>query len=125
MRRIARDRAALFPVNVWPAMVDALTAVAAVFVLVVVLAVAVQRGIIQKLRAREAEVASLKTDKAKIEQQLAAVSGLEPRGGSLIIEEGRVILQGELLFDSGSDAIHGAGRAALGELAARPHPARA
>lgn len=120
MRRPAlawqRDRN-LFPVNVWPPLVDALTLVAAVFVLTVVVALGVQRGIIAKLRAREAEVAHLKVDKARVEEQLVAATVTGGQPSSLILEEGRVILQGELLFDTGSDAIQPKGRAALTELA--------
>jgi chemotaxis protein MotB len=112
---IARRRAAraLFPVNVWPPMVDALTLVLATFVLLVVVAAIAQRGLLQRVRERDAELARLRDEKARIERRLRALAP----GSRLEIDEGRVILQGEVLFDSGSDALRPDGLAFLARLA--------
>jgi chemotaxis protein MotB len=108
-----RARRGLFPFSVWPPMVDALTLVLAAFVLVTLVALLTQRAALEELRARERELVKLRDDKARIERRLAALGSL----GSLEIEEGKVILQGEVLFDSGSDALLPAGRAFLERLA--------
>ncbi len=94
-------RPSLFPVNVWPPFVDALTLVLAGFVVVILVALLAQRGLLGRLRERDQELGRLREDKARIERRLRA---LAPRG-SIDIEEGKVILQGEVLFESGSDRV--------------------
>jgi flagellar motor protein MotB len=103
----------LFPVNVWPPLVDALTLALAAFVLLMVMAAAAQSGLVARLRAGERELAKVQKDKARIERRLRA---LAPSGG-IEIEEGKVILQGEVLFASGSDELSPDGRATLGQMA--------
>ena len=108
-----RRRPQLFPVNVWPPMVDALTLALAAFVVLMVLAAAAQRGLLQRLRDREGELARLRDDKERIERRLRAIAP----AGSIEVEEGKVILQGEVLFDSGSDELTAPGRAAIARMA--------
>ncbi len=108
-----RGRRALFPVNVWPPMVDAVTLVLAAFILIAVIALVAQRAALHELRAREREVVKLRDDKARVERRLAALAAT----GSVEIDEGKVILQGEVLFDSGSDALLPDGRAFIEKLA--------
>lgn len=103
---------ALFPVNVWPPLVDALVLVLAVFVLLMMVAFVAQRGLIMRLRDRDQDVTKLRDEKARVERRLRA---LAPRA-SFAIEEGKVILQGELLFDSGSDALKPAGERLMAEM---------
>lgn len=110
--RARAGRRTLFPVNVWPPMVDALTLVLAAFVLLMLLAVAAQRGLIAELREREATMQKLREDKARIEKRLAALAGL------VEVEGDKVILQGEVLFDSGSAEMMNSGRDFLTKLAA-------
>jgi chemotaxis protein MotB len=93
-------------------MVDALTLVLAVFVLLVLVGVLAQRGLLERLRARESELIRLKEDKERIERRLRALAP-----GLVEVEEGKVILQGEVLFDSGSDELTPAGRDFVGKLA--------
>ena len=83
----------LFPVNVWPPFVDALTLVLAAFVVVIVLALVAQRGLLTRLRDRDGELTRLRDEKARIERRLQAIA---PRG-TIDIEGGKVILQGEVL----------------------------
>jgi flagellar motor protein MotB len=97
----ARRAGTLFPVNVWPPFVDALTLVLAAFVLLMIVAFVAQRGLLGRLRARDQELTDLREQKSRIEQKLRA---LAPRG-AIDIDDGKVILQGEVLFDSGSDAL--------------------
>ena len=113
MRRLARAPRALFPVNVWPPMVDALTLVLAVFVLLMAIAAVAQRSLLKRLREREAQVAALADEKLRAEKRLKALS----LAGAFELEEGKVILQGEVLFDSGSDEIKPTGRTFLASLA--------
>lgn len=107
------QRRSLFPVNVWPAWVDALTLVLAVFVLLVLVAIVAQRGLLDRLRERERELTHLKEDKERVERRLRGLAA-----GSLEIDDGKVILQGEVLFDSGSDELTPAGRDFVAGLAA-------
>ena len=107
-----RSRTPLFPVNVWPPFVDALTLVLAAFVVVILIALVAQRGLLGRLRDRDQELSRLREDKARIERRLRA---LAPRG-TIDIEEGKVILQGEVLFDSGSDALRAEGARLMGEI---------
>jgi flagellar motor protein MotB len=107
-----RPAGALFPVNVWPAFVDALTLVLAVFVVLVTVAFVAQNRLIARLRVREQELSTLRDEKARIERRLRA---LAPRG-TLDVEDGKVILQGEVLFDSGSDALKPAGERLMSEM---------
>lgn len=107
-----RVRPALFPVNVWPPFVDALTLVLAAFVVVILVALAAQQGLVNRLRERDQELSRLREDKARIERRLRA---LAPRG-TIEVEEGKVILQGEVLFDSGSDALKPDGERLMKEI---------
>ena len=100
MIRRAR-RTPLFPVNVWPPFVDALTLVLAAFVLVILVALVAQRGLVGGLRDRDQQLTQLREEKARIERRLRA---LAPQA-AIAVDDGKVILQGEVLFDSGSDAL--------------------
>lgn len=107
-----RQRASLFPVSIWPPFVDALTLVLAVFILLMLVALLAQRGLVHRLRAREDELTAVREEKARIERRLRA---LAPRS-AISIDDGKVILQGEVLFDSGSDALKPAGQALMTEV---------
>ena len=107
-----RRRPTLFPINVWPPFVDALTLVLAAFVLVMIVAFVAQRGLLGRLRERDQELTRLREDKARIERRLRA---LAPHG-TVDVDDGKVILQGEVLFDSGSDALKPAGAALMAEI---------
>ena len=104
---------ALFPVNVWPPMVDALTLVLASFVLVMIVGAVAQRGLLTRLRQRDGELERLREDKLRIERRLRALAP----AGRFEVDEGKVILQGEVLFDSGSDELRPSGREFLEGLA--------
>jgi flagellar motor protein MotB len=105
-------RLLLFPLNIWPPFVDALALVLAAFVLLMLVALVAQRGLLGRLRERDGELTRLREDKARIERRLRA---LAPRG-SIDVDDGKVILQGEVLFDSGSDALKPAGAALMTEM---------
>jgi flagellar motor protein MotB len=112
MRR--RSPSPLFPVNVWPPFVDALTLVLAAFVLIMLAAAVAQSGLTARLRANDRELERLRQEKARIERRLRAVASTS----AIEIEDGKVIVQGELLFASGSDELSPSGRRALHELSA-------
>lgn len=104
----------LFPVNVWPPFVDALTLVVAAFVLIMIAAAVAQSGLIARLRANDRALEQLRAEKARIERRLRALA----HTSAIEVEDGKVIVQGEVLFASGSDELSAAGRRALAELAA-------
>lgn len=110
MRRRIRT---LFPVNVWPPLVDAMTLVLAAFALIAVIASLAQHALVGRLRDKERELDRLREEKLRVERRLRA---LAPAAG-FELEEGKVILQGEVLFASGSDEVRPEGRAPLGEMA--------
>jgi flagellar motor protein MotB len=105
-------RQPLFPVNVWPPLVDALTAVLAGFVLLMIVALVAQRGLLGRLRDRDRELGRLREDKARIERRLRALAP----GAAISVDDGKVILQGEVLFDTGSDALTARGDALMSEM---------
>jgi flagellar motor protein MotB len=105
-------RISLFPVNVWPPFVDALTMVLAAFVLLILVALVAQRGLLGRLRERDQELTQLREEKARIERRLRA---LAPRA-AITVDDGKVILQGEVLFDTGSDALTTDGDALITEM---------
>jgi flagellar motor protein MotB len=107
-----RARRELFPVNVWPPFVDALTLVLAAFVLLMLIAALAQSGLIARMRAGERELERVREEKARIERRLRALSAT----GAFEVEEGKVIVQGEVLFASGSDELSPAGVATLGKM---------
>jgi len=109
----ARARPALFPVNVWPPFVDALVLVLAVFVLLSLIAFVAQQALVKRVREGAREIETLRAEKARIERRLRALAP----GGAIEVEEGKVILQGEVLFDSGSDRLRPEGDAFIGRLA--------
>jgi flagellar motor protein MotB len=109
----ARSRPALFPVNVWPPFVDALVLVLAVFVLLSLIAFVAQQALVKRVREGAREIETLRAEKARIERRLRALAP----GGAIEVEEGKVILQGEVLFDSGSDELRPEGDAFIGRLA--------
>lgn len=96
----------LFPVNVWPPFVDAVVLVLAAFVLLTIAAFAAQQALQRRVREGDRALEALRADKERIERRLRALAPT----GTLEIEEGKVILQGEVLFDSGSDALRPEGR---------------
>src|SRR6187549_725395 len=106
-------RPELFPVNVWPPFVDALALVLAAFVLLMVIALVAQKALAGRMREREHEVATLRADKDRMARRMSALAST----GMVEVEEGKVILQGEVLFDSGSDELKPAGRDFLLRLA--------
>jgi len=110
---VRRARAALFPVNVWPPFVDALVLVLAVFVLLSLLAFVAQRALVKRVSDGARELEAVRAEKARIERRLRALAP----GGAIEVEEGKVILQGEVLFDSGSAELRAEGRAFLERLA--------
>ena len=57
--------------------------------------------LIGRLRARDGELSALREEKSRIERRLRALAP----GSSLSVEDGKVILQGEVLFDSGSSKL--------------------
>jgi flagellar motor protein MotB len=103
----------LFPVNVWPPLVDAVTLLLATFAFIVVIAALAQHALVGRLRDKERELERLRDEKARVERRLRALAP----AGLFEVEEGKVILQGEVLFASGSDEIRPEGRAFLGEMA--------
>jgi flagellar motor protein MotB len=105
----------LFPVNVWPPFVDAVVLALAAFVLVTIVALAAQHALQQRVREGDRELRSLRADKERIERRLRALAP----SGTIEIEEGRVILQGEVLFGSGSDALRPEGRLFLERIGPR------
>jgi chemotaxis protein MotB len=111
---VRRRRAAvdLFPVNVWPPFVDAVVLALAAFVLVTMLALVAQQALLKRLHEGDRELQSLRADKERIERRLRALAP----SGTIEVEEGKVILQGEVLFDSGSDRLRVAGRAFLDRI---------
>jgi flagellar motor protein MotB len=108
-----RRRGGLFPFTPWPAVVDAVTLVLATFVLVAIAALVAQRDLVARLRAHERELASLREEKARVEARLAALAA----AGSIEVLDGRVIVQGEVLFDSGSPDLRAEGALVLARLA--------
>ena len=106
-------RTELFPVNVWPPFVDALALVLAAFVLLMVIALLAQKAMAGRMREREREVATLRADNDRVLRRMSALGST----GMFEVEEGKVILQGEVLFDSGSDELRPAGREFLMKLA--------
>jgi flagellar motor protein MotB len=111
--RRRRGGAPLFPVNAWPPFVDAITLVLAAFVLLMAAAAIAQNGLTARLRSGERELERLREDKARIERRLRALSS----SGTIEVDDGKVIVQGEVLFASGSDELSPAGRTTLQALA--------
>ena len=105
-------RRPLFPLNVWPPFVDAVTLVLVAFVLVVLVVLVAQRGLVRRLTERERELVKLKEDKARVERRLRALA----QGGLVEVVDGKVILQGEVLFGSGSAEVTDNGRRFVAEL---------
>lgn len=111
MRRGSRRD--LFPVNAWPPFVDALALVVAAFVLLMAIALVAQKALATRMQEREREVAALRTDRDRLVRRMSALAAT----GMVEVEDGKVILQGEVLFDSGSDELRPAGREFLLRLA--------
>ena len=112
MRR-RRAAAELFPVNVWPPFVDAIVLTLAAFVLLTLVAWSRSRRCSSACATATSELQSLRADKERIERRLRALAP----SGTIEVDEGKVILQGEVLFDSGSDRLRAEGRAFLERLA--------
>ena len=105
-------RRPLFPLNVWPPFVDAVTLVLVTFVLVVLVVLLSQRGLVHRLTERERELVKLKEDKARVERRLRALA----QTGLVEVVDGKVILQGEVLFGSGSADVTDKGQSFVAEL---------
>ncbi|MFO0580091.1 MAG: OmpA family protein [Polyangia bacterium] len=103
----------LFPINVWPPLVDAMTLVLAAFALIVVIAALGEHALVGRLRDKERELDKLREEKARVERRLRALAP----SGTFEVEEGKVILQGEVLFASGSDEVRAESHALMSEMA--------
>lgn len=108
-----RRHPALFPINVWPPLVDAVTLALAAFVLITGIAALAQRTLVGRLREKERELDHLREEKARVERRLRALAP----AGTFEVEGGKVILQGEVLFASGSDEVRPEARQLLSEMA--------
>lgn len=108
-----RARAPLFPVNPWPPLADGLTLGIAVLVVLALAAAVAHGGLASRLQARESELSREKDARNRIEARLRALAP----AGTITIEDGKVILQGEVLFRSGSDQLSEAGERTVRELA--------
>lgn len=111
MKRRIRPNA--FTVNVWPPMVDAVTLVLAAFVMLMLLGGLAQREALKRLQLREAQLEKVEQEKARLQKRLQALATV----GAMDLEDDKVILQGEVLFDSGSDGLTVDGSAFLVRLA--------
>ena len=94
-------RPALFNINPWPALADGLTLGLAVLVVVALVSGIAQAGLASRLHGKEAELAKIHSERQRIQQRLASLAP----AGTLTIEDGTVLLQGEVLFRSGSDEL--------------------
>lgn len=109
-----RERGAgLFPINVWPPLVDAVTLALAAFVLITGIAALAQHALVGRLRDKERELDRLREEKARVERRLRALAP----AGTFEVEGGKVILQGEVLFASGSDEVRPEAQHLLSEMA--------
>lgn len=107
-----RRRIDLFSVNVWPPMVDALALILCAFVLIFLLGAVRQADALGRFLRAERELQRLRAEKEALQRRLQALA----RTGLIQVEDGKVILQGEVLFDSGSDELRQEGARALQQL---------
>lgn len=110
--RAGVGRRRLFPVNVWPPFVDAVTLVLAAVVLLMLVTVISQHRLLGRLRTADTELSRLRDEKARIERRLRALAP----SGVLNVEGDKVILQGEVLFDSGSDQLRPEGEKIMSQM---------
>lgn len=106
-------RISLFPINVWPPLVDAVTLALAAFVLITGIAALAQRTLVGRLREKERELDHLREEKERVERRLRALAP----AGTFEVDGGKVILQGEVLFSSGSDEVRPEARQLLSDMA--------
>ena len=109
-----RPRTPLFPVNPWPPIADGLTIGLAVLVVLVLAAAVAHAGLAGRLHAQQAELSREKNARTRIEARLRALAP----AGSVTVDDGKVILQGEVLFRSGSDQLTDAGAETVRALGA-------
>ncbi len=112
--RAGLGRRRLFPVNVWPPFVDAITLVLAAVVLFMLVALVSQHRLVARLRTADTELTRLREEKARIERRLRALAP----AGMMNVEGDKVILQGEVLFDSASDALKPEGESLMTNMGA-------
>lgn len=103
----------MFGVNAWPPLVDALALILAAFVIVFLLGAIRQGEALARFEQAEAELRRTQAEKEALLRRLQALA----RSGEIQVEDGKVILQGEVLFDSGSDELKPDGARALQQLA--------
>ena len=101
-------------VNQWPPFVDAMVLVFAAFFFITLIALVKQQRTLGSLEAQSAELERLRNDKARIEKRLSTLAG---SAAFVEVEDGKVILQGEVLFDSGSAELKPEGEKFLRTLA--------
>ena len=101
-------------INQWPPFVDAMVLVFAAFFFITLVALVKQQRTLGSLEAQSAELERLRADKARIEKRLSTLAG---SAAFVEVEDGKVILQGEVLFDSGSAELRPEGEKFLRTLA--------
>jgi flagellar motor protein MotB len=82
-------------------------------VLLTLMALVTQRTLLKRVHEGDRELQTLRADKERIERRLRALAP----SGTIEVEEGKVILQGEVLFASGSDQLRADGLQFLAGLA--------
>jgi flagellar motor protein MotB len=114
-----RTRRKLPLFNQWPPFVDAMVLVFAAFFFIALIALAKQQRLLGALEAKNQELERIKADKSRIERRLVAIAKAAgaPGMANVEVEDGKVILQGEVLFDSGSDELKPEGAQFLASLA--------
>jgi flagellar motor protein MotB len=112
MRERRQKRGSL--INQWPPFVDAMVLVFAAFFFITLIALVKQQRTLGSLEAQSAELERLRADKARIEKRLSTLAG---SAAFVEVEDGKVILQGEVLFDSGSAELRPEGEKFLRTLA--------
>jgi flagellar motor protein MotB len=110
---VRKPRAPLFAINPWPPLADALSLALAVLVVFALAAGIAHASMAGRLHARDAELSREKDARTRMEARLRALAP----AGTLIVEDGKVILQGEVLFRSGSDQLSDAGARTVVALA--------
>ena len=100
--------------NPWPPFVDAMVLVFAAFFFIALVALVKQQRTLGTLEAKRLELERVREDKARVERRLSAFAS----AAAVEVEDGKVILQGEVLFDSGSAELKPEGKRFLAALAA-------
>ena len=102
-----------FDQTFWPCFTDIIAGLFALFVFIVIISLIQQKQLFKQVEAQEKKLAQLKTQNEKLAEELQGAI----EAGLITIEDGHIDIEGNILFQLGSNKVCQEGKSLLQDLA--------